>query len=268
MDNRPIGMFDSGVGGISIMKEVRRLLPNEDITYYSDSAYCPYGVKPVEAIEQRACAISELLLSLGSKALVVACNTASLVALDTLRQRYEVPIVGIEPAVKPATLATKNRRVGVLATSVSLAGDRFAQLVARFASDVQVFTQPAPGLVELVEAGKVEGLEVEGLLQSYLGPLLGQGVDTIVLGCTHYPFLRPTIERLVGSGVLIIDTGEPVARQTARLLERRGLAAGTDRLGRERFLTSGRSDSVEPVVRRLWGGDGTRVAHMEAACPP
>ncbi|WP_031515087.1 glutamate racemase [Desulfofalx alkaliphila] len=259
----PIGIFDSGVGGLSIAREIRNLLPNEDMLYYADSAYCPYGEKPPADIKKRVFSLCDFLLSQGAKLLVVACNTASIVSLDDIRQRYQVPVVGVEPAVKPAVAATKSGTIGVLATGVTLSGDRFSSLVARYCHKTAVITQPAPGLVELVEKGKIQGNEAEQLLVKYLNPLLEQNADTIVLGCTHYPFLRPLIENIVGPNITIIDTGKAVARQTARLLKQMKLSChDTTKPGKELFYTSASQETVEQVVRLLWNDRSVKVKHM------
>ena len=257
-----IGFFDSGVGGISVMREVRRLLPAEDFLYYADSAHCPYGVKSPGAIISRTRAICDFFLEKGVKIIVVACNTASVVALDALREYYRLPIIGIEPAVKPAAAVTKNGRIGVLATGVTLSGRRFNSLLERFGDGIKVYTMPCPGLVELVEAGKNEGGEVEAVLRRFLAPLLGKGVDTLVLGCTHYPFLIPLIRSLAGSGVCIIDTGAAVARQVARVTEQMNPAGTGAGPGKEQFFTSGDPGAVEAVVRHLWGDPGAVVERV------
>jgi len=249
----PIGFFDSGVGGLSVMREARLLLPAEDFLYFADSAYCPYGNKPAEIIIARSRAVCDFFLKKNVKLIVVACNTASVAALDVLREQYALPIVGIEPAVKPAVASTRNGRVGVLATGVTLSGRRFNTLVEKYGNGASVYTVPCPGLVELVEAGEKDGPEVEALLRHFLKPLLEKGIDTIVLGCTHYPFLRPAIEALVGPEVLIIDTGGAVARQVARVLEQSGLASGRLKPGQEIFYTSGRPEKVSASVKKLWG---------------
>lgn len=249
----PIGLFDSGVGGLSVMREVRRLLPSEDLIYYADSAHCPYGQKTPEEIRERMFAISDLLISRGAKMIVVACNTASIAGLDAMRERYSIPFVGMEPAVKPATASTKNGRIGVLATKTALAGDRFASLVDRYGEGVQVYTQPCPGLVQLVEEGKTEGSEVEEALRGYLTPLQDRQVDTVVLGCTHYPFLRPVVERLCGPGISVIDTGEAVARQVKRVLEASNLLNESTTEGRETFVTSAAVEEISPIIGKLWG---------------
>lgn len=249
---KPIGVFDSGVGGISVAREIRRLLPAEDMLYFADSAYCPYGTKTPVQILTRSVSICRFLLQKGAKILVVACNTASIAGLDQLRQYFEVPIVGMEPAVKPATEATKNGIVGVLATGVTLTGDRFSSLLERFGNGAHVITQPCPGLVELVEEGKLEGPELDRLLDKYLTPLLQKGADTVVLGCTHYPFLRKAVQEKAGPGVRIIDTGEAVARQVQRVLSSSGLLNEACHRGEEAFFTSGNTKAVKEVISRLW----------------
>lgn len=242
------------------MKEVRRLLPAEDLLYFADSAYCPYGEKPLEAIQNRVFSICDFLIDRGAKLIVLACNTASIAALDAVRERCSVPVVGMEPAIKPAVAATKNGRIGVLATQVTLTGGRFNSLVERFGCKVKIFTQPCHGLVELVESGCWDNPETEALLKSCLDQLLARGVDTVILGCTHYPFLRPVVEKLAGSGVSVIDTGGAVARQVVRVLGNNGLAAVGAAAGAESFFTSGNPEKVEPVIRLLWGKQELTVA--------
>ena len=257
-----IGIFDSGVGGLSIAKEIRNLLPHEDLIYYADSYYCPYGEKDPAVIKERVFSICDFLISQGAKLLVVACNTASIVSLDDLRRHYQVPAVGVEPAVKPAVNATKTGTIGVLATSVTLSGDRFSSLVNRFCSKTKVITQPCPGLVELVEAGKTDGTEAKEMLSQYLQPLFSQKADTIVLGCTHYPFLRPLIEKMAGPDVTVIDTGKAVARQTSRLLDELGLKSDNTSPGKEVFFTSGSAETVGPVIKLLWNNQNINVNHL------
>lgn len=249
--NSPIGIFDSGVGGLSVAREIRNILPSEDILYFADSAYCPYGTRPPEEILARSATISRFLLGKCVKILVVACNSASIAGLDKLRAFIEIPIVGMEPAVKPAAGATRNGRIGVLATGVTLNGDRFSTLLSKFASGIDVFTQPCPGLVELIEAGKMSGPEVEEMLNRYLLPLLDRDVDTIVLGCTHYPFLRQAILEKAGPGINIIDTGEAVARQVHRVLRDNTILNVSRNPGSETFFTSGEPEMVGKVMARL-----------------
>lgn len=254
-DPGPIGVFDSGVGGLSVLKEIRRLLPCEDIIYYADSVYCPYGIRPPEEIVARSVKICDFLLGQESKALVVACNTASVAGLDIYRRMYEVPIVGMEPAVKPATAASRNGRVGVLATSVTLSGDRFSSLLERYQNGAEVYSQPCHGLVELVESGRYDSPEALDLLKKYLDPLLDSGVDTIVLGCTHYPFLKESVRTLAGPQIAVIDTGEAVARQVCRVLAGRDMENPGGKSGSEVFHTSGDPSEVGPVIKKLWGGN-------------
>ena len=250
---QPIGIFDSGVGGLSVAKEIRELLPGEDLLYFADSRYCQYGEKPPDFIRERSFAITRFLLARGCKMIDVACNTASEAAMSALRDAFPAgPFVGGEPAVKQAALHTKKQRVGVLATALTLAGNRFSALVERFASGLTVVTQPSPGLVEAVEAGRLEAEETETLLKMYLQPLLDHDVDVIVLGCTHYPFLRPLVEKIAGPEIKVLDTGKPVARQVMRVLERRGLLSPRQEGGKESFFTSGLPERVAPVLRRLW----------------
>ncbi|MBO8129477.1 MAG: glutamate racemase [Peptococcaceae bacterium] len=252
-DRFPIGFFDSGVGGLSVMREVRRLLPKENLLYVADSAYCPYGFRPAREIRNRAYALTEFLLSRQAKIIVVACNTASAAGLDALRQKYDVPFVGMEPAVKVAAACSRSGKVGVLATSVTISGRRFSSLIERFANGVEVLTQPCPGLVELVEAGRYKSDEARELLRQYLDPILLHGADVVILGCTHYPFLRPTIEAIVGPGVQVIDTGEAVARQVVRVLQHHKLQNLSGHPGRASFFTSGDPVKVGEVVSCLWG---------------
>jgi glutamate racemase len=251
-DPRPIGVFDSGVGGLSVAREIRRELPGEDLLYLADTAYCPYGGRPLEEIRARSLKVSRFLLARDAKIIVVACNSASAAALESLRSELSVPIVGMEPAVKPAAAATRVGRVGVMATEATLSAERFDRLMADHAADVQVVGQPCPGLVELVERGIVDGPEASGAVEAVVAPLRAAAVDTVVLGCTHYPFLRGVIEERLGAGVRVIDTGAAVARQVRRVLENAdGLAEG--RAGAVRVFTTGSTTSVAPVAERLWG---------------
>jgi glutamate racemase len=262
-NQRPIGFFDSGVGGLSVMKEVRRLLPGENLIYFADSAHCPYGAKPVEVIQRRAFAICDFLLGRDVKLIVIASNTTSIAALDAVRRQYSVPVIGIEPAIKPAASVTRNGRIGVIATGVTLAGERFDSLVKRFGDGLEIYTQPCPGLVEAVESGRWGNAETEALLGRYLDKLLANGVDTIILGCTHYPFLRPLIEKLVGCDIKVIDSGVAVARQVVRVLEKKILAADDSQAGSELFFTSGDPEIAGLVIRLLWGKPDLVVSREE-----
>lgn len=253
MSDAPIGVFDSGVGGLSVLREIRSLLPHEELLYVADSAAAPYGDRPEAFIQERVWAIARFLVTLEAKLLVVACNTATAVAVELLRSRLSVPVVAMEPAIKPAVTVSKSGVIGVLATSRTLASERFARLADNVAQGVQVILQPCPGFVEQVEKGDCDSTETIRLVERHVAPLVRKGADTLVLGCTHYPFLAPAIQKVVGPGVSILDASLPVARQVRRQLETRGLLSVRQDPGTVRFWTSGDQATVEPVVSKLWG---------------
>ncbi|HZV61912.1 MAG TPA: glutamate racemase [Methylophilaceae bacterium] len=250
---QPIGVFDSGVGGISVLKHIRALLPHEDLLYFADSRYAPYGNKSQEFIRERSSYLADFLIKQGAKSLVVACNTATAAAINALRESYSIPIIGMEPAVKPAAAATKTGVVGVLATVGTLKSAQFAALLEHYGQGVKVVTEGCPGLVECIERGELAAPETRRLVRNYLEPLLAAGADTIVLGCTHYPFVRPLIEEIVGSEVALIDTGAAVARQLQKRLAESGLFTQEEELGRIRFWSNSPSSEVDRVVSCLWG---------------
>ncbi|MCY1494921.1 Glutamate racemase [compost metagenome] len=253
VSDAPVGVFDSGVGGLSVLGEIRRLLPGESLLYVADSGHVPYGEKSPEFIRERSQRIAGFLLEQGAKALVLACNTATAAAVADLRARYpELPIIGMEPAVKPAAAATRSGVVGVLATTGTLKSAKFAALLDRFASDVRVITQPCPGLVERIEAGELNGSGTRELLRGWVEPLLAEGCDTLILGCTHYPFIKPLLAELVPDAVRLIDTGAAVARQLQRVLAQRELLAAGP-AAPARFWSSGEPAAMAAVLPRLWG---------------
>lgn len=239
MNNGAIGVYDSGFGGLSVWRELYDRLPGESLTYLGDGKNCPYGGRSKQQITSFAEAAVERLLAEGCKMIVVACNTATAAAVDTLRSRWpEVPIVGLEPAIKPACERSTTRRVGVLATAHSLAGDMFHRTAARYASDVEVVAAVGEGFVEIVEQGRENTSEAAEAVRRVVEPMLARGVDKIVLGCTHYPFLRHQIERVVGDRrVEIIDSGEAVARRVADLLDKLSLRADDGHQPQYRFLS-------------------------------
>lgn len=255
MRAQPIGVFDSGVGGLSVLHEIRKALPGEDLLYVADSSHAPYGDKPRQFIEDRSIAISEFLVSRQAKAIVVACNTATGAAVSALRSRFSVPIIAMEPAVKPAAMNTRSGVIGVMATSRTLASDNFVYLFARYGAEVEIVGQACPGLVEQVEAGDLSGAKTRALLEQYVLPLLERGADTLVLGCTHYPFLAPLIQDIAGAEVAVIDSAAAVARQLHRRLEVVELLADQARAGTECFWTSGEPDKAQSVVSELWQAD-------------
>lgn len=222
-----IGIFDSGCGGLSVYRELVKLLPQERYVFFADNAHCPYGEKSALYIRRRARYITEFLLDKGADIIVVACNTATAAAIADLRSRYpDVPFVGMEPAVKPAALGTRSGVVGVLATAGTLKGSKYLNTRGLYQDDVKIVEHVGQGFVELVENGRLDGPEAESVVRASLQPLLDAGADTIVLGCTHYPFLQPLVERLAGPGVQVIDPAPAVARQALRVLARRGIPTG------------------------------------------
>jgi len=252
-----IAVIDSGVGGLSVWNELRSLLPDEPTIYFADQGHVPYGSRSLDEVRRFAEEIARFLLEEGAKIIVVASNTTSAAALYPLRERFpQLPFVGMEPAIKPAAERTRSGVVGVIATQVTFQGELFANLMERYSGDVQVRWQACPGLVDQVEAGELDGPRTEGLLHEYLDPLVAAGMDQLVLGCTHYPFLRPAIERLLGPGVAIIDPAPAVARQAARVLEQAGLLARAAARGRPRdlLLTSGPESSLERSMHQLLPG--------------
>lgn len=248
--NAPIAVFDSGHGGISVLRELVRLMPQEDFLYYGDSANAPYGTRPAGEVQQLTCAAAEHLFAQGCKALVVACNTATSAAIDVLRRTYpQVPIVGIEPALKPAVLEHDHAHVLVMATEMTLREEKFRSLMDSYSDRASIHCLPAPGIVECVERGEVDGPNLEAYLREILEPYGAVPIDAVVLGCTHFPFARSAIERVVGRPTAFYDGGPGTARETRRRLTEAGLL--TDRTGGGRVeLTNSRPEAVE-ISRRL-----------------
>ncbi|MDF2178846.1 glutamate racemase [Aliiglaciecola sp. CAU 1673] len=248
----PIGVFDSGVGGLTVLSAIHQRLPNESLIYVADSGFAPYGDKPAQDIIKRAKSITDFLLSQGAKAIVMACNTATVVAASTLRQYCPVPIVALEPAIKPATQLTTSKVIGVLATRRTLESPSVATLCERFGNGLDIRLQPCPGLVEQVEQGAMDSAETQALLKGYLTPLIDAGADTLVLGCTHYPLLRKQIAAIVGPHVQILDSALAVSKELQRRLTEKGsLSSTTD--ASVRFFTSGHPDLLQPLLCQLWG---------------
>ncbi len=249
----PIGLFDSGVGGLSVWQAVARLLPYESTVYFADSAHCPYGPRSANEINTLSAAITRFLLQQECKLIVVACNTASAAALERLRAEFTAPMVGMEPAVKPAAQATRTGHVGVLATVGTLQGNLFKNTTRHHANGAQVHEQVGEGLVELVEAGQFDSPAAERLLRCYLEPLLAAGVDQIALGCTHYPLLLPLIERIVGQRATVIDPALAVARQVQRVLAAHHLAAPNTNHPGHTFYTTGQPQVLQSLATTLSG---------------
>lgn len=249
MSNNPIGIFDSGVGGTSIWKEIHQLLPQEHSIYLADSINAPYGPKGTKKILELSIKNTELLLKKQCKLIVVACNTATTNAIDYLRQTYNVPFIGIEPAIKPAALNTKTNAIGILATKGTLSSALFSETSGRFAHHIKVIEKEGKGIVELIESGKLHSDKMKLLLSQYLEPMLEANIDYLVLGCTHYPYLIPILIELLPTNVKIIDSGEAVARQTKAVLAENDLLNAEIRTPKLEFYTNGSVD----VMRSLLG---------------
>lgn len=248
----PIGVFDSGVGGLSILRQIQALLPNESLVYVADQFHVPYGSRSISEVRQFSLAVSQFLMAKNVKLVVVACNTASAAALSFLRQQFpQFPFVGMEPAVKPAAQRTKTGKVGVLATEGTFASERYADLMARFAQNVEVFEDPCLGLVDLIEHGQLN--ETEKLLQAIISPMMASNVDTLVLGCTHYPFVIPVLEKLVETAVSIIDPAPAVARQVKRVLGHNDLLATNSSDANVDLITTGTAELFRQQVQQLLG---------------
>ena len=255
--NSPIGVFDSGVGGLSVLRAVRALMPEEAILYFGDQGHVPYGPRSMEQIQNFSMGITEFLLDHDSKLIVVACNTASAAALTYLRERFpSVPFVGMEPAVKPAAETTKTGRVGVLATPATFQGALYASVVERFAAGVELFQHTCPGLVRQIEKGDLGSNVTRSILEDALHPMLEKNIDTVVLGCTHYPFVIPLIQEVVGEKVRVIDPAPSVAKQANRLLESAGMKNQSQSRASVRFFTSGDPTAMYSLLPLLLGESG------------
>lgn len=261
--NSAIGVFDSGIGGISVLREIRRQMPQESVFYFGDQGHIPYGPRPMEQIRDFSEEITRFLLAKNAKIIVVACNTASAAALKYLREKFpDAPFVGMEPAVKPAAENTHTGRVGVLATPTTFQGALYTSVVERFAHGVELFQSTCPGLVQQIEKGNLKGSETRRILEDALIPMLQKNIDTVVLGCTHYPFVIPLIKEIVGDQIRVIDPAPSVAKQTARLLEARGLKNSSASNGDMEFFTSGESEALQSMLPILLGETG-QVRNVE-----
>lgn len=251
-DCRPIGIFDSGVGGLSIAKAIAKQLPNENLIYVADTLHSPYGDKSVDFIQSRVNEISQLLLAQSVKALVIACNTATVNAIDQLRDKINIPIIGVEPAIKPAAQQSKTKNIGILVTQATAENNRFKVLIEQHKNDVQVHIQPCPGLVELIEESKMQTHECNVLLKRYLDRLLTKNVDTLVLGCTHYPFLTKKIRHIVGSSMNIVETAIPVTLQLRRKLAEQNILNNGLQARQCYFLSSKVNPQQQQLFNDLW----------------
>jgi glutamate racemase len=259
----PIGIFDSGVGGISVLRAIREQMPEESVIYFGDRGHIPYGPRPMEQIRNFSEAITEFLLEKNAKIIVVACNTASAAALKYLRERFSaVQFVGMEPAVKPAAEHTQTGKVGVLATPTTFQGALYASVVERFANGVELFQNTCPGLVQQIEEGNLGSQETRRILEDALHPMLQKNIDTVVLGCTHYPFVIPLIQKIVGNNVRVIDPAPAVAKQTERLLEAKGMKTRARSKGEAKFYTSSDPDALKSLLP-IFLGEAGEVERVE-----
>lgn len=247
----PIGVFDSGLGGLTVLKALQQRLPGEDFLYFADTRFLPYGDRPEAFLRARGEQIARALTERGAKAIVIACNTATAAAAEAIRALTPVPVVALEPGVKPAAQLTRNGAVGVMATTRTLGSERYQRLVSSHASHVRVVAQACPGLAEAIEAMGAEGEIVESLLDTFVTPLAQAEVDVVVLGCTHYPWVRQAIARRLPASTTLLDTGEAVARQLERRLAAAQQLGGGN--GHLQIATSGNPDKVAETVARLWG---------------
>ncbi len=255
-----IGVFDSGVGGLSILDEALQQLPHHNYIYFADSANAPYGDKPPQWIAERSLQICRYLVEQDCSAIVVACNTATAEAIATIRSTLDIPIIGVEPGIKPAAMQSQNGIVGVLATEATLNSDKFNALLATLPEHCQFIKQAGAGLVPLIEAGLIETPEMQALLRSHLKPIQDHGADTLVLGCTHYPFLKKMIRAVVGDSMTLIDTSDAVVRQLLRQMHQQGLIVGSKHSPKLSLLSTANADTLEAMAERLLHRDLSKYA--------
>ncbi len=254
VDERPIGVFDSGIGGLSVFKEVQKLLPYENLIYASDSLYAPYGIRSEAKIKERCVSIVDFMMDKKVKAIVVACNTATAVAIDMLRETYDVPFIAIEPAIKLAQAQSKNKRIGVIATKGTIDSQRFKDLVDTYKKDCEVFLQVGEGLVEQIEKIGTPSEDIQKNINQLLLPLMKQNIDSLVLGCTHYPLVMPLFKKAVGDAVHLVETGEAVAKQLKNILTERCLLNNNQHNSPSfLFQSSGKQANLQKVVDEYLG---------------
>lgn len=266
MDNRRVGLLDSGVGGLSILKEVEKLMPMESFLFVADQKHVPYGKKSPEELEELTSKIVSFLVLQNVKLVVVACNTATVYAINYLRKNFSLPIVGVVPVVKKLAEVTKTKKVGILATPATSSSPYLEELINNFCQGIEVFNVGGTGLEEMVEEGDLESKEVQETLIKFLKPMVRENIDALALGCTHYPFLRDKIEKVVGVGVAVLDSGGAVARQVQRILE------NNDALANERiedyYYTTADSKRFASVAQKLLGKELKNINHLDLEKDP
>ncbi len=255
IDARPIGVFDSGIGGLPIARKIRELLPNENLIYVADTAHTPYGEKTEDYILQRSLAVTDFLISQNVKAVVVACNTATMVSIQTLREKFALPFIGVEPGVKPAAIHTQSGVIGVLATQKTLTSQAFNLLAERVAGHVKMEIQPCPQLVRLVESLQLNDNETYQAVRDYVRPLIEKGADTIILGCTHFAHLAPVIKEVAGPHVSVISTETAVAKEVARRLQSENLLSTASKTSQTEFFSNSDLPLFQKQISGLWGQD-------------
>ncbi|UAB81642.1 glutamate racemase [Marixanthomonas sp. SCSIO 43207] len=245
----PIGVFDSGVGGSSIWKEIHQLLPNENTIYLADSKNAPYGNKTQQHITELSLKNTQELINRGCKIVVVACNTATTNAISVLREKFSIPIIGIEPAIKPAALQTKHKSIGILATKGTLSSDLFHKTAGAFAKDISVIEIVGEGLVPLIENGELDSQEMTSLLKKYTAPMIAENIDYLVLGCSHYPYLIPRLKKMLPQHVTIIDSGQAVARQTKNILQQENVLNDSKKTPKLQFFTNTSVNTLQYLLQ-------------------
>lgn len=253
----PIGVFDSGVGGLSILKQIHHLLPHEDLIYIADSKYAPYGSKTNDAVIQRCKIIVEYLISQGAKAIVIACNTATMAAISTLRKQYQLPLIGVEPGVKPAVLNSKSGVIAIMATSGTIASDHYIRRSTPYRKHIRFYDIACPGLADQIEKGELNSERTRALIENFLAPVIEYKMDALVLGCTHYPFVRPLIREIVGPSVDIIDTSIAIAKQLQRQLSQLHLLNENKTPANIQILSSADTQSIKMTIAKLWNDQVT-----------
>lgn len=261
MDNRPIGVFDSGVGGLSVLREMKKLLPNESFIFVADQKHVPYGQKTKEQLEDLTTKIVNFLLAENVKMVIIACNTATVYTIDYLRSRFSLPIVGVVPVVKKLAEITHNKKIGVLSTPATSQSPYLIDLIKKYTAGIKVINRDGGGLEELVERGDLNTPEVDKTLSEVLGPMIEGGIDSLALGCTHYPFLKDKIEHIMGTGVTVLDSGEAVGRQVKRILENN--SALSEKSAGDLFFTTGDEGKFKKVAERLLNTKLVNVAAID-----
>lgn len=260
--NNPIGIFDSGIGGLSVWREVKKLLPNEDIIYVADSKHCPYGEKKPIEINERSSKITQFLIDKGCKVIVVACNTATAASIAILREKFNIPFIGMEPAIKPAAIQTQTGKIGILATEGTFKGELFQATKNKYAQNIEAISQPGYGLVELVELNLQNTEDAKYLLKKYIDPMLNEAIDHLVLGCTHYPFFIDALKSIIPEKVTIINPAPAIAQRTLQILSENNLLNENQNEGNTRFISTGNTNNIKIFLSETLNTEAN-IEHLE-----